>query len=97
MGKALALQLTIPSILHSMELDFGLKIVEWQPSAWAQNRPLSELQLPQKHKVQVVAIRDQTNPKSLQYPSPQFVLTEKDLVLLLGLDSDVQKLINLEN
>lgn len=96
MGKILAHQFSRPSILHTMDLGYGLKIVEWTPAKWAQGKTLTDLQLPQKHRVQVVALRDPKQPKELRYPSPTIKLEEGLLVLLLGGDDDLQRLIAME-
>lgn len=93
MGRILAHRFSRPSILHTMELGYGIKIAEWSPAKWAEGKTLLELQLPQKHRVQVMALRDPQRPKEIIFPAPQTVLEKGISVLLLGSDTDLQKLL----
>ena len=92
MGKVLAHTFSRPAILHAMDLGYDLKLVEWEPPEWAQGRTLEQLQLPQKHKVQIVALRDKDNPKEILFPRSSMSLTRNTLALLMGADRDLQKL-----
>lgn len=96
MGRIIAHRLSRPSVLHEMELEYGLKIIEWSPAPWAQGRSLLELNLPASHQVQVVALRDPSNPKQILFPDPHTVLSKGLLALLMGNEKDLQRLLNRE-
>ncbi len=93
MGRLLAYRMSRPSVLHEMELEYGLKIIEWSPSVWAFDRSLLELNLPASHQVQVVAIRDPANPKQVIFPDPHTVIKKGQLALLMGNEKDLQRLL----
>lgn len=94
MGKLLVSKFTRPSIKHEMDLGFGLKMVEWNPAKWALDKTLADLQLPQKFKVQVVGVRDQSKPKEIIMAYPGLILKEGSLTLLLGQDRDIKQLLD---
>lgn len=93
MGRILAHRFSRPSILHTMELGYGIKIAEWSPTKWAQGRSLLDLQLPQRHRVQVIALRDPKHPKEIIFPAPDTILEQRFLALILGNDKDLQRLL----
>lgn len=93
MGRILAHRFSRPSIKHEMDLGFGLKIVEWSPPKWAQNKTLMELKLPEKFRVQVVGLRDPAQPKEIIMPSPTLQMKAGVFTLLLGSDKDIQSLL----
>ncbi|MCB9072900.1 MAG: TrkA family potassium uptake protein [Bdellovibrionaceae bacterium] len=93
MGRALAIRMSRPAVLHEMELDYNLKIVEWNPARWAQNRTIQNLNLPQTHQVQIIGLRDPKNPKEIIFPSPDLLLKEGFLALIIGSDRDVLRLL----
>lgn len=92
MGKVLAHTFSRPAILHAMDLGYDLKLVEWSPAPWALGQTLDKLQLPQRHRVQIVALRDKNNPKEIIFPRSTMELTANTLTLLMGADRDLQKL-----
>jgi len=92
MGKVLAHTFSRPAILHAMDLGYDLKLVEWSPAKWTWGRTLEELQLPQKHRVQIVALRNKSNPKEIIFPRSTMELNPETLTLLMGTDKDLQKL-----
>lgn len=94
MGRILAKRTSRPSALHEMELEHGLKIMEWSPGYWAHNKTLMELNLPANHQVQVVALRDPSNPSQLIFPGPSSVLKQDHLVLIIGNERDLYRLLN---
>lgn len=94
MGRLLVNKFMRPSIKNEMDLGFGLKMVEWNPAKWALNKTLADLHLPQKFKVQVVGVRDQSKPKEIVMAYPGLILKEGNLTLLLGHDRDIQTLLD---
>ncbi|MCS6837286.1 MAG: TrkA family potassium uptake protein [Bdellovibrionaceae bacterium] len=97
MGKVLAQQFSRPAILHAMDLGYDLRLVEWSPAPWAWGRSLEELQLPQKYRVQIVALRDTKNPKEIIFPRSNMTLGRDTLALLMGNDRDLQRLQEIES
>lgn len=92
MGKVLAHTFSRPAILHAMDLGYDLKLVEWSPAKWAWGKTLEELQLPQRHRVQIVALRNKKNPKEIIFPRSNMALDADTLTLLMGTDKDLQRL-----
>jgi trk system potassium uptake protein len=93
MGRILATRMSRPAVLHEMELDYNLKIVEWNPGKWAINRSIENLNLPQHHQVQIIALRDPKKPKEIIFPDPHTIVREGLLALILGSDRDVLRLL----
>ncbi|MFN3697051.1 MAG: potassium channel family protein [Pseudobdellovibrio sp.] len=94
MGKILAHSLTRPNILHTMDLGYNLKIIEWVPSTWANGQKLTELNFQQKFNVQIIALRNLKKPREIINPEKNIVLTPDHVAILFGSDSDLNKLIN---
>jgi len=92
MGKVLAHTFSRPAILHAMDLGYDLKLVEWSPPKWTWGKTLEELQLPQKHSVQIVALRNKNNPKEIIFPRSNMDLNADTLTLLMGTDKALQRL-----
>jgi Trk K+ transport system NAD-binding subunit len=80
-----------------MDLGYDLKLVEWSPAKWTWGKTLEELQLPQKHRVQIVALRKKDNPKEIIFPRSNMELNSDTLTLLMGTDKDLQRLQEREN
>jgi trk system potassium uptake protein TrkA len=97
MGKVLAHTFSRPAILHAMDLGYDLKLVEWSPAKWTWGKTLEQLQLPQKHRVQIVALRKKDNPKEIIFPRSNMELNSETLTLLMGTDKDLQRLQEREN
>lgn len=93
MGRFLAHKISRPSVLHEMELEYGLKIIEWSPAPWAQEKSLADLNLPATHQVKVVALRDPTNPRHVIFPDSKTILRKGLLTLLMGNEKDLQRLL----
>jgi len=94
MGKVLAHSFSRPNVLHTMDLGFNLKIIEWSPALWAVDKQISELNLQKKYGVQIVAVRHIKKPKEIINPNPEFRLTVDHVALLFGTDNDLNKIIN---
>lgn len=93
MGKIVAHRISRPSALHAMDLEFGAKLIEWSPPEWAQNKSLLEINLPAQYHIQVVAIRDPSQPRQIIHPDPSTVLRRGQLALLMGDEKELQKLL----
>lgn len=93
MGRVLAEQYTRPEIIHSMELGSDLKLVEWTPPAFLWGKTLGQLDLPGRYRVQVLALRDRSDPKTLIVPDKNFVITDSTWALLMGSDRDLERML----
>lgn len=93
MGRLLAARISRPTVKHEMELDLDLKIIEWSPAPWALEKTVSELALPQKFSVQIIGLRNPVEPQKVIFPEPTTRIKKGYLALLLGRDSDLDRLL----
>jgi trk system potassium uptake protein TrkA len=93
MGRIMGRRLTRPSVVHEMELGYGLKIIEWDPPEWARKRSLAELSLPKEYKVQVITLIDPSKPGEIIWPRPDTVIAPGLRCVLMGSSADLQKLL----
>ncbi len=81
---AFASRVTSGKLLQYVQLGSDLSLQEMAvPATWV-GRTLRELGLPQRHRVQVVAVHDVLRDKMLPVPEPDRTLTESDTLLVAG-------------
>lgn len=87
-----ASRVTSGKLLQYVQLGEDLSLQEMAvPSAWV-GQSLRELGLPQKHRVQVVAVHDVLRDVMVAVPDPDRKLTESDTLLVAGQPSALQRL-----
>lgn len=92
---ALASRVTSGGLLQYVQLGPDLSLQEMPlPKDW-NGKSLRELSLPQKFRVQVVAVHDVLRDQMLAVPDPDRKLTDSDTLLVAGLPSALEKLAGL--
>jgi trk system potassium uptake protein TrkA len=91
-------RLASPQFLNHYELEEGTSLVEMPtPQSWV-GKTLIDLQLRAKYRVHVVAIKQPPKEgparhrSAVQMPTPDQVLREEDVLVLMGKDDDLAKL-----
>lgn len=91
----LASRVTSGKLLQYVQLGADLSLQEMPvPEAWL-GKTLRELSLPQKYRVQVVAVHDVLRDSMLPVPGPDRKLTQSDTLLVAGDPAALQKLASL--
>ncbi len=87
----LAKRVTRRTILNYVELGPGFSAQEMAvPDSWV-GRTLRQLELPRRHNVAVVAVRDVLADRYTPVPDPDAPLTGSDTLLVAGRDEDLEK------
>lgn len=87
----LAKRVTRRTILNYVELGPGFSAQEMAvPDSWV-GKNLRQLELPRKHNVAVVAVRDVLADRYAPVPDPDAPLKESDTLLVAGRDGDLEK------
>lgn len=87
----LAKRVTRRTILNYVELGPGFSAQEMAvPDSWV-GRTLRQLELPRKHNVAVVAVRDVLADRYTPVPDPDAPLKGSDTLLVAGRDGDLEK------
>jgi trk system potassium uptake protein TrkA len=92
---ALASRLTSGALLRYVQLGPALALQEMPvPSGWY-GKTLRELQLPSRHRVQVVALHDVLRDEMIPVPAPDRPLRDSDSLLVAGHPAVLEKLASL--
>lgn len=93
---ALASRVTSGKLLQYFELGSNLSLQEMSvPTAWS-GRSLRELQLPQRYRVQVVAVHDVLADEMFPVPDPDRRLTPSDALIVAGEPRSLEELASLK-
>lgn len=87
-----ALRLSNPNILEYLPLVSGLGIQEIAPPERFIGKSLRELDLRDKYKIQVLAIRELIPEKITFIPRADFVIKDSDILIIMGEEEDLAKL-----
>ena len=91
MGTKLAQRLSSAGILDFIELSDKYSIVEIQmPSSWV-GKTLRDLDLRANYGINVVALKNNENQTIDVSPNPDKEFTENDVLVVIGLNSDIAK------
>jgi trk system potassium uptake protein TrkA len=91
----LASRVTSGKLLQYVQLGADLSLQEMPvPDGWM-GKTLRELELPQRYRVQVVAVHDVLRDQMLPVPHPDRKLTQSDTLLVAGEPNALQKLASL--
>jgi trk system potassium uptake protein len=91
-GERLATRLLYSAVLDEVPIGGDLVLTELRPPAAFVGRTLSELSLPRRHEINVVAIRREGD-KSVSTPSPEAPLQEKDILIVVAPPNAVARLL----
>lgn len=88
-GQRLATRILSKAILNYVNLGTGFSIQEMAvPDAWI-GKCLRDLQLPRRHRLNVVAVHDVLLDEMIPVPDPDARLKESDTLLVAGRDEDL--------
>jgi trk system potassium uptake protein len=91
-GERLATRLLYSAVLDEVPIGGDLVLTELRPPAAFVGRTLSELSLPRRHEINVVAIRREGD-KAVSTPSPETPLQEKDILIVVSPPNAVARLL----
>jgi trk system potassium uptake protein TrkA len=91
-GERLATKLLYSAVLDEVPLGGDLVLTEMKPPPAFVGRTLTDLALPRKHEINVVAIR-RDGDKGVSTPSPDTPLQEKDVLIVVSPPHAVAKLL----
>ena len=86
-------RLVSTEVLNYVSLAPGFSLRELAvPDVWI-GRSLRELELPRRHRVNVLAVHDMLNDRMIPVPDPDAALKESDTILVAGADDDLETLV----
>jgi trk system potassium uptake protein TrkA len=92
MALSLAERLHNPNMIDYLPLSEGYSIIEMAPPAHFLGKQLKDLNLINKHGVQVVAIKELVPDRLNLIPTGTFTLKDSDIMILLGPNEGLDKL-----
>jgi len=92
MARKLAHSLASPNLLDYLPLAEGVSIMELVPHKSFIGKSIKEIQLRNKFGVQLIAIKELVPENINLIPSPDAVIKESDILVLMGWDESLQKL-----
>ncbi len=96
MAHRLALRLTKPNILEFLPLEEGFTIVQIDPPPSFIGKSLKDLNLRSRYQVNITAVKEMLTEGFVMVPHADFVIKEDDTLILIGKESDIQKIKGLE-
>jgi trk system potassium uptake protein TrkA len=95
-AQRLATRIVSSAILNYVRLGTGFSIQEMAvPDRWI-GRCLLDLQLPERHRISVIAVHDVLTDVMAPVPDPSAPLKESDTLLVAGRDEDLARAANLK-
>ncbi|MGH7545211.1 MAG: potassium channel family protein [Gemmatimonadota bacterium] len=91
-AQRLAERLSTPGILRAASLGPGFSLREIAVPEAFRGKTLRDLELPRKHRIQVVAVRDLLAGTLNHIPDPDAVLKDSDTLIVIGEDDALDKL-----
>jgi len=92
MARKLAHSLASPNLLDYLPLAEGVSIMELVPHKSFIGKSIKEIQLRNKFGVQLIAIKELVPENINLIPSPDAIIKESDILVLMGRDESLQKL-----
>jgi len=92
----LARQIDNPNLMDFVELSDDTSVMEVAPPDSFCGKTLLELDLRRKYNVYVIAVKEIIPGRTVVIPGPDFVVKDSDSLVIVGLDSALQKLQALE-
>ena len=91
MAEKLATSLSSRNIMDYLELSPGFSIMELAPSPAFIGKTIKDLQLRNIYGVQIIAIKELIPERMNLIPSPDSVIKESDILVVMGSDEDLKK------
>jgi trk system potassium uptake protein TrkA len=89
-----ALRLSNPHVLEYLPLHSGVGIQEIAPPEKFIGKSLGELKLRNKYGIQILAIKEIIPEKTTFIPSADFVIKDSDILIVMGEDKQLSKLLS---
>jgi len=84
--------LSSANVLDQLELAPGYSLLELGPPKPFIGKSIKELRIRSEYNIQIIAIRELVPEKFNMIPSPDFVIKDSDILLVLGKDEDIEKI-----
>ena len=81
-----------PNILDSIPLSEGFTITELIPPASFYGKTIGDLHLRTRYHIEVIAIREVLPDRLTMVPRADFVIKDSDLLVIIGKETDIQKI-----
>ncbi len=92
MANRLAMRLTKPNILEFLPLGEEFTIAQIDPPPPFIGKSLRELDLRNRYEVNIIAVKELVPEKFVMVPHGDFVVKDSDILIMLGRESDIQKI-----
>jgi trk system potassium uptake protein TrkA len=92
MAQRLALRLTSPNILDFLPLEEEYTIAQVDPPPSFIGKTLMELELRNRYKVNVIAVKELVPERFVMVPGAGFTVKDSDILIILGKESDLVKI-----
>jgi len=93
MAERTARTLSRRGLLDTLRLGEGISIVEVAPTPEVVGRTLAELDLRNRYRINVIAIRDALKDEVRVNPDPHAKITDSDALIVLGRDQDIDRFV----
>jgi trk system potassium uptake protein len=91
-AEQLADQLVWPNVIDQLPIDKEYRFQEWAVPAALAGKTLIEADLRKRYKVWVVGVKDALTGRLEMLPDGKFILTEDQIMLLIGRETDLREL-----
>ena len=88
----LAKNLSTPNILDYLPLAEDYAIAEWAPTKEVIGKSLAQSQFRTNYNIHVMAIREVLPGRTVLAPSPDFVIKDSDILIIMGRQKDIDRL-----
>ena len=92
MGIKIAKSLIIPNVLDFLPMTKDYEIAELVPPDTFCGKTLTELELPQKLNIQVIAIKELVPENLILVPKADFVVKDSEVLVVLGKAKDIERI-----
>jgi len=92
MAEKLAHSLSSPNLLDYLPLSEGVSIIELVPLDAFIGKTIKDIQLRNHYNVQIIAVKELVPERMNLLPSPDAVIKESDILVLMGRDESLKKL-----
>ncbi|MEW6300532.1 MAG: TrkA family potassium uptake protein [Thermodesulfobacteriota bacterium] len=93
MAQRTAHTLANPNFLDTLNLGESISLIEVAPSEDIVGRTLADLNLRQRYRVTVVAVRDTLRDEIRANPDPHLPITPSDALIVLGKNEDIDRFV----
>ena len=92
MALRVSRSLSRPNIIDFVPLSEDFDLIQVGPPGDFIGKSLKELNLRARHNVHVIAVKELVPEKTVIVPSPDFIIKDSDILIMLGKNEDIQKI-----